>query len=75
MTWEEFQSLLSSLPSDCQLVQIIGIRKAEGDELENLTQPQKQIRDDWYSWISENQIDDESSANQLEMMFKSICRG
>ncbi len=73
MSFNEFTVLLKNLPPDCQLSLVIGIRKASGDELQNLTDGQLKIRSDWQEFLSSkiNSGEIKSDISTLQNAFKS----
>lgn len=74
MSWWEFIALLANLPGESQLVRLISIRTAEGDELNSLSPAQKKLRDDWYAWLSSQTPDEKKSEDneRLQEFLKSI---
>lgn len=74
MSWREFTALLANLPGESQLVRLISIRTAEGDELNSLSPAQKKLRDEWYAWLN-SQTPAEKKAEdseRLQEFLKSI---
>lgn len=77
MSYTEFTTLLSNLPGDSQLVELIHIRKAEGEELKGLSKEQRKLRDDWQNFIFEkiDRKEIESDTTALQNLFQSACEG
>ena len=75
--WREFQDLLNNLPGDMPLPMMIFIRKSTDKELEYMSESAKKAREDWYLWISEQEIKtgDNNSAENLEALFQSMFGG
>lgn len=76
MTYLEFTALLSNLPGDSQLADLIRIRKAEGEELKSFTPQQMEIRSEWQRFISRRVSHGEIKTNSagLQQLLKSMSR-
>lgn len=76
MTFMEFTALLSNLPGDCQLADLVRIRKAEGEEPKSFTPQQLEIRSEWQRFISARVSHGEIKTNSagLQQLLKSMSR-
>lgn len=74
MSWGEFTDLLSGLPAESQLVRVITVRTAEGDELKALPPAAIKLRDEWYAWLNSQETSGEKQADavRLQGILKSL---
>ena len=65
---------MSNLPAESQLVRVIAIRTAEGEELKTLPPGALKLRDEWYSWLNSQETIQERQAGEakLQEIFKSL---
>ena len=72
MTYREFIAFISNLPYDSQLGSLVEIRRAEGEEYENLTPEQKQLKEDWLMYIYNKNHDEDDIRKNEEMLQQSL---
>lgn len=51
MTWTEFQMLLSNIPSNTPLFEMISLRQTDDEGLKDLSEKQREVRDNWIDFI------------------------